>query len=89
MPWHRKTRCKSKDRGEQDYKGNPASSLVKQSALSASNAEMHSSSGSITTWDVALNKQVQLILSLQPGTITPIILLYNKEYFFHMPYYIH
>ncbi|XP_026461742.1 regulator of G-protein signaling loco-like [Ctenocephalides felis] len=59
MPWHRKTRCKSKDRGEQDYKGGQGSALAKQSALSASNAEVHSSVGSLASWDAALNKQLE------------------------------
>lgn len=66
MPWHRKTRCKSKDRGEQDYKGGQGSALAKQSALSASNAEVHSSVGSLASWDAALNKQVINFIYLFP-----------------------
>lgn len=59
LPWHRKTRCKSKDRNE-DYSNNGCASLKKSSSHSATNysqSDIHSSRSSLSSFDAVLSSR--------------------------------
>lgn len=59
LPWHRKTRCKSKDRGEEQkesQKNSVSSSNTLKLASNHSAADIHSSRSSLSSFDATISK---------------------------------
>lgn len=72
LPWHRKTRCKSKDRHEEFLQSNSCSSLKKSSnglmvnmTTNQSQSDIHSSRSSLSSFDAVIS-------SRNGGAISPI-----------------
>lgn len=55
LPWHRKTRCKSKDRSEESASNNSEASRLKPSDRSQS--DIHSSRSSLSSFDAAISSR--------------------------------
>lgn len=59
LPWHRKTRCKSKDRGE-DFRGTKdlkQQGAANQLKVSNSGSDIHSSRSSLSSFDAAISSR--------------------------------
>lgn len=62
LPWHRKNRSKSKDRGESEYNQKKTEdSNVEETNVNPKNSDIHSSKSSLTSLDLAITSSMQVI----------------------------
>lgn len=61
LPWHRKNRSKSKDRGESEYNQKKTEdSKVEETNVNVKNTDIHSSKSSLTSLDLAITSSMQV-----------------------------
>lgn len=63
LPWHRKNRSKSKDRGESEYT-QKHNNLVVESGHINEKSDLHSSGSSLTSLDLATSYQVNIYICI-------------------------